>query len=332
MAAHPTPDRFFDMLSGIQRTAVLRTAVELGICDAIAGGAVTAAAIAARAGASEKGVRILCDYLCTVGLLEKAAAGYSLSGEAAFFLVSSSPAYLGGTIRFLLGDAIRAGYDNLTQAVRQGSTALAAGSMAPEHPMWCDFALAMVPMMMPAAMFMAGAVHRDGPCKILDVAAGHGIFGIKLAQRNPEARVVACDWAAVLEVARENAQAAGVADRWTALPGSIFEVDPGGGYDLILLTNFLHHFSPSTNETLLRKVHGQLAPGGRCVTLEFVPNADRISPPQAAQFAAVMLATTGEGDAYPFAEYEAMFAAAGFASSEHVISPGFPGSLIVSSL
>lgn len=48
-------------------------------------------------------------------------------------------------------------------------------------------------------------------------------------------------------------------------------MDFGDGYDVVLLTNFLHHFSPPTNETLLRKVHAALKPGGRAVTLEFVP-------------------------------------------------------------
>ena len=59
--------------------------------------------------------------------------------------------------------------------------------------------------------------------------------------------MVALDWASVLEVAKENAQAAGVADRYTTLEGSAFDVDYGSGYDLVLLTNFLHHFD-QTNQ------------------------------------------------------------------------------------
>jgi hypothetical protein len=46
--------------------------------------------------------------------------------------------------------------------------------------------------------------------------------------------------------------------------------------------------------------------------VEFVPNPDRVTPPQAAGFSLVMLATTPEGDAYTFAEYAAMLAEAGF--------------------
>jgi hypothetical protein len=46
--------------------------------------------------------------------------------------------------------------------------------------------------------------------------------------------------------------------------------------------------------------------------VEFIPNPDRITPPQAAGFSLVMLATTPEGDAYTFEEFASMLAEAGF--------------------
>jgi hypothetical protein len=93
-------------------------------------------------------------------------------------------------------------------------------------------------------------------------------------------------------------------------------LDYGTGYDVVLLTNFLHHFDVATCEILLRKVHASLADGGRAVTLEFVPNDDRISPPQAAAFSMMMLGSTPSGDAYTFSELEQMFGNAGFKNSE----------------
>jgi hypothetical protein len=90
----------------------------------------------------------------------------------------------------------------------------------------------------------------------------------------------------------------------------------------VLLTNFLHHFDPPTNETLLRKVRNALADGGRAVTLEFVPNDDRVSPPDAAGFSMMMLSGTPSGDAYTFAELERMFSNAGFSRSTlHPLPP-----------
>jgi cyclopropane fatty-acyl-phospholipid synthase-like methyltransferase len=123
-------------------------------------------------------------------------------------------------------------------------------------------------------------------------------------------------------VAEENAQAAGVADRYHLNPGSAFDVDYGKDYDLVLLPNFLHHFDQRTCETLLRKVYGALSQGGRAVTLEFVPNDDRVTPPQAAGFSMMMLGVTPSGDAYTFAELDQMFSNSGFTRNElHELPP-----------
>ena len=72
-----------------------------------------------------------------------------------------------------------------------------------------------------------------------------------------------------------------------------------------------------------------LADGGRAVTLEFGPNDDRVSPPEAAGFSMVMLAGTPAGDAYTFREFEQMFAASGFSRSEiHPLPPSFESVII----
>lgn len=164
---------------------------------------------------------------------------------------------------------------------------------------------------------------------MLDIAAGHGMFGIALAKHNPHAEIYALDWPGVLAVAQENAEKAGVATRHHLLPGSAFTTDFGSSYDVILLTGFLHHFDPPTNETLLRKVKAALAPNGVVATLEFVPNEDRVSPPQAASFSLTMLGATPFGDAYPISEHEKMFHAAGFSQNELHPLHG-PQSLILS--
>jgi len=172
-------------------------------------------------------------------------------------------------------------------------------------------------MHMPA-QFLADVIGGDTgqPLRVLDVAAGHGLFGITIATRYPKAHVTALDWPSVLGVAEENARRAGIAERYALCPGSAFDVAWGGPYDIVLLTNFLHHFDVPTCEQLTAKAYAALAPGGRAVTLEIIPEPDRITPPSTATFALTMLASTAHGDAYTFAELENMFAHAGFARSE----------------
>jgi len=324
-AQQPSPQLFFQTINAHQRTEALKAAIELEVFTAIGEGNTTAAQIAKRCQASEKGMRILCDFLTIMEMLTKDGDHYALTLDSATFLDKRSPAYLGGATEFMCSPMLTEGSKHVAEAVRKGGTAMENdGTIGPENPVWVKFARGMAPMMALPAQLMAKLVdsNADRKLKILDIAAGHGLFGIAFATNNPQAEITALDWKAVLEVAKENAQKAGVADRYQTIPGSAFDAEFGSGYDLVLLTNFLHHFDPPTCETLLRKVHAALADGGRAVTLEFVPNEDRISPPDAAGFSMMMLTTTPSGDAYTFSDLERMFANAGFSRSTlHPLPP-----------
>jgi len=80
----------------------------------------------------------------------------------------------------------------------------------------------------------------------------------------------------------------------------------------------------------LRKVNNALADGGKVLTVEFVPNDDRVSPPPSASFSLVMLAATPGGDAYTFAELKQMFENAGFSQNEIIPLQPMPQHLIIS--
>jgi 2-polyprenyl-3-methyl-5-hydroxy-6-metoxy-1,4-benzoquinol methylase len=207
----------------------------------------------------------------------------------------------------------------LAAAVRKGGTAQSKeGTMAPEHPVWIDFARGMAPMMTPPAELLAGLLPLDAtrPSRILDIAAGHGVYGIAVAQKHPLAQLVALDWAPVLEVARENANATGLADRFSTIAGSAFEVELGVNYDAVLVPNFLHHFDAPTCVTFLKRVYPALRSGGCVAIVEFIPNPDRVTPPEAASFSLVMLATTAAGDAYTLEEFNDMLSQAGFKQAQ----------------
>ena len=326
-AQQPSPTLFFQTINAHQRTEALKAAIELEVFTAIGEGNATEAEIAKRCQTSEKGMRVLCDFLTTMEMLTKQGDRYGLTLDSSVFLDKRSPAYLGGATEFLCSPMLTEGFKRMTDAVRKGGTAIdGEGTIGPEHPIWVNFARGMAGLMAMPAQLMAKLVdpNADRKLKILDIAAGHGLFGISFATQNKQAEVTAVDWKAVLEVAKENAQKAGVAERYSTIEGSAFDVEFGSGYDLVLLTNFLHHFDRETCETLLRKVRAALADGGRAVTLEFVPNDDRVTPPEVAGFSLVMLVGTPAGDAYTFREFEQMFANAGFSGSTfHPLPPTF---------
>jgi ubiquinone/menaquinone biosynthesis C-methylase UbiE len=317
---HPSPARIFETLRAVQETAALNAAIELGVFTAIAEGASTATEIAAKCAASERGIRILCDSLTASQWLQKSNTAYSNTADTAVFLNRHSPAYIGAIAEFLCDpEMMKLTINGLADSVRKGGTLLPGeGSVSAENPVWVTFARAMAKIMAMPARAMAEHLPAEGPLRVLDIAASHGTFGITVAQRNPQAHITALDWAAVLEVGKENAARAGVADRFTPLVGDFFTAELGHDYDAVLITNFIHHFDKPTCEGILRKVYNALKPGGMALTLEFVPDEDRVSPPSQAHFALTMLLTTARGDAYVWSEYQHMLENAGFASNRIV--------------
>ncbi len=175
------------------------------------------------------------------------------------------------------------------------------------------------------ARFAAGS----GPIKVLDIAAGHGMYGITVAQHNPGAEIRALDWKNVLAVAHENAIKFGVAERWRAIEGSAFAADFGSGYDLVLVTNFIHHFDVPMNIALFEKIRAAMKPGAKMAIVEMAVNDDRITPPGAGMFAMTMLTTTPSGDAFSQREIASMCACAGFHDVTHHSVPSTPQTVTI---
>jgi cyclopropane fatty-acyl-phospholipid synthase-like methyltransferase len=332
-APEVTPDLFWETMVAFQRSAALKTAIDLEIFTKIGEGNSTAAEIASAAGAAERGVRILCDSLTVMGFLTKSGNSYALTDASAAFLDKKSQMYIGSAVNFILSPQQRRGFDDLTNAVKNGGSSVTGdASMDPESEMWVEFARSMAPLMFPTAQAVAEHVgfDIDRELKVLVVAAGHGIYGIMVGKRYPNAQIYGADWNNVLTVAKENAEKFGVAGRYHTIGGDAFESDFGTGYDVILVPNFLHHFDVPTCERFIRKLDASLAEGGKIMTVEFVPNDDRVSPPPSAMFSIVMLAATPGGDAYTYPELKQMFENSGFANNEIIELHPMPQHLIVS--
>jgi 2-polyprenyl-3-methyl-5-hydroxy-6-metoxy-1,4-benzoquinol methylase len=318
---------------GIYQTSAIKAAVELDVFTAIGEGASDVGAIAKRTGAAERGIQALADYLAVMGFLDKADSRYRLAPSTAVFLDRRSPAFMGDIHRFLAAPQILelvladpAGF------VRNGGS-IGLANIAANDPVWVDFARYMAPMMALVAEGTAAhfAEHPPAPGRVLDIAAGHGLFGIAFGRHFPAAEVTGLDWDNVLAVARENAAAAGLGNRYKTLAGSAFDVAFDGPYDVILVPNFLHHFDEAACIGLLRKARGALASGGRIAIVEFVPAEDLVSPPMPAMFAYLMLASTPAGTAYPASALRRMLAEAGFTPPEITPLPPSPQTLLVAS-
>jgi len=195
-AQQPSPQLFFQTINAHQRTEALKAAIELEVFTAIGEGNTTAAQIAKRSQTSEKGMRILCDFLTIMGMLTKEGDNYALTLDSATFLDQRSPAYLGGAVEFMCSPMLTDGAKHIAEAVRKGGTVMENdGTIGADNPIWVKFARGMGAMMALPAQLIAKLVdpNADRKLKVLDIAAGHGLFGVAFAANNSQAEITAVD-------------------------------------------------------------------------------------------------------------------------------------------
>ncbi len=324
------PTWLLDEFRAFERTLALRTAIEMDLFTRIGRGANTLRALAAASGASERGLRALCDYLTVQGHLLKRGARYSLTLNSRLYLTAGSPAYFGSAVKFFASDATLAAFCRLRQTVERG-TACSADFAELD---WVEYARSMAPLAEATAQFAANALAGDskGPMQVLDLGAGHGLYGLAIAAKNPAAQIFALDAQAVLKVAIGNARQAGVAARYHPIPGDALETEFGGPYDLVLAANLAHHFEEASNIRLFQKARAALKPTGRIALIEWVPNADRVTPAHDAAFALTVLATSARGAIYTLREYSRMLRTAGFRRVRRLDTGGFGRWIVTASL
>ena len=95
------------------------------------------------------------------------------------------------------------------------------------------------------------------------------------------------------------------------------------------MPNVMHLWDRLTNVRFLKKVHAALAPTGRIVIVEFVPDESRVSPTIPSLFALNLLANTTAGDVYTLSEHRAMLSEAGFPDCQAQQLPPTPHTAIV---
>src|SRR2546427_10558837 len=118
----------------------------------------------------------------------------------------------------------------------------------------------------------------DNELRVLDLAAGSGIWGMALAQKSPRVQVTAVDWVGMIPTTKRITQKFGVADRFQFIEGDLLEADFGSGYDIATLGHILHSEGEERSRKLLKKTAGALNRGGTIAIGEWLVNDERTEP------------------------------------------------------
>jgi len=304
------PEPIFQALLGYRTAAVVRAAIELDLFSAIAEGAATAAELAQRRGGTERSIRILLDATAVVAprLLRKKRDGYALTPTSRQFLVRSSRSFIGQLMPLFGHRKMWEMFYDLPAAVRAGRSVADKDAHSADQDFWEDFARATARDAVRKGRRMVELLgKKPKPVRVLDLACGSGMYGATFAREIPGSTVTLFDQANVLAQTRKIVDVPA-----TYLEGDLFRTGFGGPYDVIVASHVFHHFNPGDCRTLMAKIHGALAPGGRLLIQEFVPDEKRATNEQALMFAVTMLVWTREGDAYCRSDYQKWLKQSGF--------------------
>ena len=301
------------------------------VFDALENGAKTAEEVAKETAASPRALRILMNALVGLDLLKKDRRGrYSLTPESAAFLISERPGTHAGFFGTIAPQLISR-WLRLTDIVREGRPAVAVNQETEGTEFFSQLVENIIPMSYPAAQKLGDHLKiakTKNEIRVLDLAAGSGIWGIALAQKSPRVRVSAVDWAGMIPTTKQITEKYGVRERFNFVEGDLSQANFGTGYDVAILGHILHSEGEKRSRELLKKTFRALKSGGVIAIAEWLVNDQRTEPLHALMFAVQMLVNTEKGDTFSFNEIKSWLEDSGFKKVRRIEAPG-PSPLVL---
>jgi len=326
----PNPERLTQLGFAYAPPMIIGAAAANGIFDVLDSGAKTVSEVSKQTGASERGVRIVMNALVGLELLRKDGDRYGLTPESEAFLVSNKPGTLAGFFPMNMKRLIPL-WLKLDEAVHSGRPPEARNREEEGTKFFTELVENIMPMSYGGAQALANYLQiagRSTPLRVLDIAAGSGIWGIAVAQKSPQVQVTAVDWSGMIPTTKRVTQRFGVAEQFRFIEGDIGEVDFGTGYDVAILGHILHSEGAERSRRLLQKTARSLKSGGTIAIGEFLVNEERTEPLPSLMFAVQMLVNTEEGDTFSFNEIKKWLQEAGFKDARTLDAPG-PSPLVL---
>jgi ubiquinone/menaquinone biosynthesis C-methylase UbiE len=325
-----TPERLMQFGSAYAPPLIIGAAVSNKVFDTLVTGPKTVEEVGKTTGSSVRGLRAIMNALVGLELLKKSGDKYSLAPESEAFLVSNKPGTLAGFFPMSMKRVIPL-WLKLAETVRTGQPSEARNEEHPGTEFFTELVENIIPMSYASAQALAEhlqVAESKQPTRVLDIAAGSGIWGIALAQKSPQIQVTSVDWAGIIPTTKRITQKFGVADRFKYIEGDIGEVDFGSGYDIATLGHILHSEGEERSRHLLKKTFGALKPGGTIAIADWLVNDERTEPLPSLIFSVTMLVNTEKGDTFSFNEIKSWLEEAGFKDARTLEAPG-PSPLVL---
>src|SRR5215470_11940636 len=238
-----TPERLQQFGFAYAPPLIISAAVNNKVFDSLQDGAKTVDQVKKETGASSRGLRAIMDALVGLELLKKdRQSRYYLTPESQAFLISDKPGALAGFFGSIL-PVLTSRWLRLSDIVRGGRPAVAVNQETEGTEFFSQLVETIIPMSYPGAQKLADhlkVANSKEQVRVIDLAAGSGIWGIAVAQKSPRVRVTAVDWAGMIPTTKRITGKFGVRDRFDFIEGDLTEANFGSGYDIATLGHILH--------------------------------------------------------------------------------------------
>jgi len=326
-----TPERLMQFGFAYAPPLIIGAAASNKIFDSLQSGAKTVEEVSQETGASTRGLRAIMAALVGLELLKKdRRQKYSLTPESEAFLVSNKPGALAGFFSLNVTQLVSK-WLQLSDVVHSGRPAQAVNQEDQGTEFFAGLVENIIPMSYATAQTLADHLKlakTKNKIRVLDLAAGSGIWGIVLAQNSRNVHVTAVDWAGMIPTTKRITRKFGVANRFKFIESDLLEADFGNGYDIATLGHILHSEGEDRSRQFLAKTFRALKSGGTIAIAEWLVNDDRTKPLPSLMFAVQMLVNTEKGDTFSFNEIKAWLEEAGFKKVRKLQAPG-PSPLIL---
>ncbi|MEO9894973.1 MAG: class I SAM-dependent methyltransferase [Paracoccaceae bacterium] len=324
------PGRILDLEWGFAKSAALMAAIEVGIFDQVANGTGTIEDVAKGCDISLRGASAILQAMAALDLMSNSSGRYTLSPDAAQYLVSGLPTYLGDMHRIFSGINAQL-WPQLPKSLRSGAPVkdLFTSDDASHWDAVFPFLEAVCQPMAKAIGAYVASLPITEP-RFLDVGSGAGLYSRAVASASQAAQITCVDQPDMEGKLRSGLQQVDQEGRLTLRLGDIFAQDWGQDHDVILFSHLLHGFAPDDCARLIAKAEQALVPGGSLIIHEFV--TDPVAPqstPIPALFGLEMLMTS-QGDAYPASVYDTLLTASGFSTTKPLSGPRGATQILIS--
>lgn len=326
LLAGAVPLPLIDLSFGVLKARVIMAGVRLGVFQALAEEPHTHEQLAATLKLDAPCLELLLRCLVFGGYLELRGAHYELSALARRTMIAGAKRELTGFAEWHYTQWEFIGH--LEELIRTGEGVDFHGSMT-DPVAWGHYQKAMLEMARFDAPILARHVPvRKGSTRLLDLAGSHGLMGATLARKHPPMRSTVVDLPAAIEHARRLAHKEGHADLIDHRPGNLLNDDLGTGWDVVLLSNILHHFTPDLVRAIFRRAYSALGSNGTVAVWE-LERPSRTKRPSEGDGVALFFRLISSASAYGGDEYGDWMEEAGFTSTKIVRPRLRPGTVLV---